>query len=231
MNRLITEIFGFVLIITHIISLLCFVLFLKNGGDIIPDGVTRFLISLLALGVYAIIFGLITTIVTMKDQIVEVKKQLIESNTKMSMFFAYIEEEITKNNNSAEKKLSEATKGATDANDQETNTLSSVDEYVGEWKDGKYHGQGTYTDPSGAKYVGEYKDGEYHGQGTYTFSDGRQYVGEWKVGRKNGQGTFTWADGAKYVGEWKDDREHGQGTYTWPDGTKEEGIWKDGELV
>jgi hypothetical protein len=204
MNRLITEIFGFVLIITHIISLLCFVLFLKNGGDIIPDGVTRFLISLLALGVYAIIFGLITTIVTMKDQIVEVKKQLIESNTKMSMFFAYIEEEITKNNNSAEKKLSEATKGATDANDQETNTLSSVDEYVGEYKNGKRNGQGTLTLPDGTKYVGEFKDDLFNGQGTETYPDGAKYVGEWKDGKQNGRGTYTNSKGVKYIGEWKD---------------------------
>jgi hypothetical protein len=204
MNRLITEIFGFVLIITHIISLLCFVLFLKNGGDIIPDGVTRFLISLLALGVYAIIFGLITTIVTMKDQIVEVKKQLIESNTKMSMFFAYIEEEITKNNNSAEKKLSEATKGATDANDQETNTLSSVDEYVGEYKNGKRNGQGTLTLPDGTKYVGEFKDDLFNGQGTETYQDGAKYVGEWKDGKQNGRGTYTNSKGVKYIGEWKD---------------------------
>ena len=32
--------------------------------------------------------------------------------------------------------------------------------YVGEWKDGKKHGQGTYIKPEGRKYVGEWKDGE-----------------------------------------------------------------------
>ena len=32
------------------------------------------------------------------------------------------------------------------------------------------------------KYVGDYKDGKYHGQGTYTFADGRKYVGEFKDG-------------------------------------------------
>ena len=31
--------------------------------------------------------------------------------------------------------------------------------YMGEWKDGKKHGQGTYTNKVGEKYVGEYKDG------------------------------------------------------------------------
>ena len=51
------------------------------------------------------------------------------------------------------------------------------DKYVGEHKDGKKHGQGTYTYASGDKYVGEYKDGKYHGQGTYTFADGRKDSG------------------------------------------------------
>ena len=51
---------------------------------------------------------------------------------------------------------------------------------MGGWKDGKQHGQGTYTYPDGDKYVGEHKDGEMNGQGTYTWSDGGKYVGESK---------------------------------------------------
>ncbi len=43
-----------------------------------------------------------------------------------------------------------------------------VDKYVGEFKDGKKHGQGTFTYANGDKYVGEFKDGyTKHGQGTY----------------------------------------------------------------
>ena len=34
-------------------------------------------------------------------------------------------------------------------------------EYVGEYKDGKKHGQGTTILNTGRKYVGEYKDGKY----------------------------------------------------------------------
>jgi len=33
-------------------------------------------------------------------------------------------------------------------------------------------------------YEGEFKDGKYDGQGTYTWSDGRKYVGEWKDGKR-----------------------------------------------
>ena len=102
------------------------------------------------------------------------------------------------------------------------------DKYVGEWKDDKSHGQGTYTYANGDKYVGKYQDGKRHGQGTYTFASGNQYVGEYQDGKMDGQGTFTWADGDKYVGEFKDDKKNGQGTYTFADGAKYEGEYKEG---
>ena len=43
--------------------------------------------------------------------------------------------------------------------DKEPILLANGDKYVGEYKDGKQHGQGTYTYANGDKYVGEYKDG------------------------------------------------------------------------
>ena len=48
---------------------------------------------------------------------------------------------------------------------------------------GKYHGQGTWTSPSGYKYDGEWKDGMRSGQGTETWSSGWKYVGEWREGK------------------------------------------------
>jgi len=35
--------------------------------------------------------------------------------------------------------------------------------------------------------VGEYKDGKQHGQGTNTFVDGRIWLGEWVEGKANGR--------------------------------------------
>ena len=94
--------------------------------------------------------------------------------------------------------------------------------YNGEYKDGLYHGQGTYTEHEERwKYVGEFKEGLYHGQGTLTnFDDhflfpGEKYVGEWKDGNKHGQGMYTYFDGDKYVGSWKGGGfRDGQGTMT-----------------
>ena len=67
-----------------------------------------------------------------------------------------------------------------------------------------YTGKGTRTSLSGIKYVGEYNDGKCHGQGTCTF-DGNKYVGEWEVGNMNGLGTMTFADGTVKKGLWKKD--------------------------
>jgi hypothetical protein len=67
--------------------------------------------------------------------------------------------------------------------------------YVGEFKDGKEHGQGTYTQTGSYIYLGEYKDGERHGQGTFTWKDGRRYSGEWRNGQANGRGIKTFPDG------------------------------------
>ena len=92
--------------------------------------------------------------------------------------------------------------------------------------------QGTYTYMTEGedKYIGEWKDGWEHGQGTYTWADGRKYVGGFKNDKKHGQGIYSWADGSKYVGEFKNDLIHGYGTATNFDGRTVKGIFKDGKL-
>ena len=104
------------------------------------------------------------------------------------------------------------------------------EEYIGQWMNGKKHGRGTYTYPSGSKYVGQWMNGKKHGQGTYTFPDGEGYIGQWKNGEKHGRGTYTYPSGAKYVGEYQNGVRRGQGTYTYPSGAKIVGEWVNGEL-
>ena len=80
------------------------------------------------------------------------------------------------------------------------------DFYVGEYKDGKYHGQGTYIFSNGDKIVGEFRDGKAHGQGTFTSSKGKKYVGQFKKGEFH-KGIMSWNDGDfsfSYNGEFKD---------------------------
>ena len=62
-------------------------------------------------------------------------------------------------------------------------TLPDGHKYVGEFKDGEFHGQGTYTYPNGSKYVGEYKDGK-RWKGTEYDKNGNIFLKycEWKIG-------------------------------------------------
>ena len=56
-------------------------------------------------------------------------------------------------------------------------------QYVGEIKDRKPHGKGTFNYLNGNKYIGEFD--EYfqpHGQGTFIYSDGRKDVGKFVDG-------------------------------------------------
>lgn len=75
---------------------------------------------------------------------------------------------------------------------------------------GKY----TYSDsdPPGAKYVGEFRNDKRNGKGTYIQPDGWKYVGEFRNNLRNGQGTYFYPDGSKYVGEFRNDKSNGART-------------------
>jgi hypothetical protein len=106
------------------------------------------------------------------------------------------------------------------------------DIYVGEFFDGKFHGQGIFKGQDGRKYVGEYKNHKKHGQGTYTYSNGDKYVGEWKKAKYSGYGTFFYSNGDKYIGKWKKGRRHGEGTLILVNTNKiKKGIWKNDKLI
>lgn len=102
-------------------------------------------------------------------------------------------------------------------------TWSSPDgtEYIGGFKDGKFHGNGTFIKSDGTKYVGEFQAGKYHGRGTLElplsrnqFDHDLTYVGEFRNGRYHGEGTLTLRTGHKYVGGFVDGFYGGQGILT-----------------
>ncbi len=110
-----------------------------------------------------------------------------------------------------------------------TVNFSSGSLYVGEFKDGLFHGKGTSTTQSGTKYIGEFKGGRFDGQGTLTFDNGADYTGDFRDGVFHGQGTSTFPGGAKYVGFFRDGNRHGQGTYIAPSGATHVGEFRDGK--
>ena len=54
---------------------------------------------------------------------------------------------------------------------------------------------GTITMGNGSKYVGEFRNGMYHGQGTYTNAIAWKYVGEFMDNKRHGQGILYEANG------------------------------------
>lgn len=103
--------------------------------------------------------------------------------------------------------------------------------YVGEFKNGKEHGQGAITFPDGQEYVGEWKEGAIHGQGTWTHPEGHKYVGGFKDWDLTGHGTFVDSNGEKYVGEYKASKRHGRGILIDSSGAITEGFWMDDEYA
>ncbi|XP_034566206.1 MORN repeat-containing protein 3 [Notolabrus celidotus] len=132
-------------------------------------------------------------------------------------------------------------------------------EYTGEWKDNKKHGEGAQIwKQSGAiydgdwkfgkrdgygtfsvllperkeylrKYFGEWKNGKKHGYGTYVYNNSAVYVGEWSEDQRSGWGSMYYENGEIYEGEWMKDKNHGHGIIQFVNGNWHEGTWKDGK--
>ena len=107
-------------------------------------------------------------------------------------------------------------------------TAETGHKYNGIFKDGKIL-KGVSIYPGGAKYVGEFKDYKPNGYGTFVWTNGDKYYGEWKDGKSHGNGTKIWKDGRKYLGKFEDDKLHGKGTLFYPDGKKYEGDFINGK--
>jgi hypothetical protein len=103
------------------------------------------------------------------------------------------------------------------------NSKWSGDKYLGEFRNNKFDGQGTYYFSNGDIFVGKYIDNVPNGRGTYYYLadnkfKGDKFVGEYRNGIRNGQGTYYFLannefKGDKFVGEYKDSMPNGQGTY------------------
>ena len=71
--------------------------------------------------------------------------------------------------------------------------------------------EGNLKFPDDSRYIGEFKDGEFHGEKElYAFRGGR-YEGEWKNGKLSWIWNFTLDGGVRYEGQFKNGKFHGEG--------------------
>ena len=105
-------------------------------------------------------------------------------------------------------------------------------DYVGALKNNVPNGYGTLTFSSGGdpgqSYLGQFKNGKAHGQGKTSWPNGDSHTGSYKKGNADGLGTTIWSNGSKYLGHFLDNKRHGQGKYTYLDGRTREGTFVDG---
>ena len=105
-------------------------------------------------------------------------------------------------------------------------------DYVGVLKNNVPNGYGTLTfssgENTGQSYLGQFKNGKAHGQGKTSWPNGGSHTGSYKKGNADGLGTTIWSNGGQYIGHFLDNKRHGQGKYTYLDGRTREGTFVDG---
>ena len=119
------------------------------------------------------------------------------------------------------------------------------------------NGSGVKKYSDGTSFVGNFKNGNFHGFGSFIWRDGTSLVGYWIHGEPDGwaniyqpgsvtplrgryesgeivegKGIFTFKNGNRYVGSWKDRKKNGPGKLLNKHGEIiKKGIWKDDKIV
>ena len=131
--------------------------------------------------------------------------------------------------------------------------LAIIKYYSGNFKNAKFHGQGSFIGTGEYEYKGEFKNGNLHGKGIikyfnskesfegifqnnrkfsgkWIFSSGDQYIGPIKNNSAHGYGTSTYKkSGQKYIGYFKNGGFHGKGKQFLKNNSIYDGLFKNGK--
>ncbi len=107
--------------------------------------------------------------------------------------------------------------------------FANGDRYEGEYEEGRREGFGSYQFKKGDRYVGYFSNGKYHQRGAYFFPNGDKYFGQYANGKRNGKGTLSKANGERYEGDFQEGKRHGLGRCTFSNGDHYSGSWKNDE--
>jgi hypothetical protein len=115
--------------------------------------------------------------------------------------------------------------------DKKVQCVYEEDKYVGELKNFKRHGEGSYYWKNGDVYTGRFTNGQRDGYGILKFPNGAKYTGDFKKSLFHGSGVYIYPDGGKYEGQWQNGKKDGKGISTYANGNKIEGEFKDGKVI
>ena len=95
---------------------------------------------------------------------------------------------------------------------QGTHTWDNDTVYVGDWHNGKMHGNGVMAKAGKMLYSGPFVNGSStHGKGLMTLSNGDVFFGGLEAGNFEGSGHYLWGNHSAYIGQWKQGKRHGSG--------------------
>jgi hypothetical protein len=103
-------------------------------------------------------------------------------------------------------------------------------EYRGEFRQGRYWGQGEISIAEGGKYRGDFVRGRFQGKGRFENRDGETFTGDFDKGEFNGTGTHARRDGSRHEGRFVNWRPHGPGRYIDAAGSVYEGQFIEGQM-
>lgn len=106
--------------------------------------------------------------------------------------------------------------------------------YQGGCNDGLAEGYGEAKGT--AEYHGSFRDGRKHGNGIKTWPSGDRYEGDFVDDKKEGTGKYIWgprsaSPGETYSGAYVNDLRHGEGVYLWPSGDRYSGGWANDSIT
>lgn len=119
--------------------------------------------------------------------------------------------------------------------------------YAGNWARGIREGRGTHWNGEGKLYIGEWRNNKRHGTGSYFFNipswkenehtefwlkdNFENYTGDFVEDHFQGKGTYRWPDGQRYEGSFFASDKHGEGTFYYTTGTSRKQFWHYGDLI
>jgi hypothetical protein len=82
--------------------------------------------------------------------------------------------------------------------------------YIGQLKNGKFHGQGQIFAPNHVSYAGQFIEGSIT-RGVKRYPNGETYEGQFERGKFQGQGIFAYPNGIRYEGQFVNGVRQGYG--------------------